>query len=145
MNESIHFDAWLVALLKADIGAGGLFEPAGVAAVSGVWSEVIPPKAALPAVRFTDLAPHDSNSLSGSRILVSGLYLVVVTGDVKDYKPLVPAADRLDTILHGARGHASPVWVLSCVRESPFKQTDTDGDVQYRHLGGVYRVQGHKE
>lgn len=150
MNEPVHFDAWLVAKLRADTGVGGLFQPGGnpgeLARVAGVWSEIIPTDAALPAIRFTDLAPTDTSTFNGNRILVRSQYLVVVTGQVKDYKGLVPAADRLDEVLHKAAGQlASPVWVLSCTRLSPFKQTDVDGDVQFRHLGGIYQVQGHKE
>lgn len=136
-------DAWLVDKIKADNGPGGLWGE-GAARVWGVHSELIPEGSKLPAIRFTDLSPSDTNGASGNRILVRGLYLVAVVGQVNDYGPLVAAADRLDDILHRSSGNKSGVWVLGCVRQSPFKQTES-GDPQFRHLGGVYRIDGHKE
>lgn len=146
MHESVHFDAWLVNRLQSDTGVGGLFEiGSGGARVLGVFSEKIPNGQTLPAIRFTDLSPSDTNGASGQRILVRGLYLVAVVGKTADYGDLVAAADRLDDRLQRSSGLLSPVWVLSVVRQSPFKLAEVDGDVQYRHLGGIYQIDGHKE
>jgi len=144
VHETVHMDAWLVAKLKADVGAGGLFGPANPAKVNGVWSDVIAPDAVLPAIRFQEQGALDTNGVSGQRILVRGTWLVVVTGKTKDYGPLVPAADRLDEVLQRASGNTSGVWVLQCTRIAPFKQTDP-GDIQFRHLGGLYEIIGHKQ
>lgn len=145
MNESVRVDAWIKQTLTADTGAGGLFDPATAvgqgARVSGVWSEKIPPAELLPAIRMSDLSPSDVNSVNGYRILVVGVFLVAVVGRTDDWGDLVAAADRLDTLLHRATGSFDGVTIESCVRQSPFRLPEDDGDVHYRHLGGTYRVQ----
>lgn len=145
MNEGIRIDAWLKAKLLGDVAAGGLFYPGdavGVnARVSGVWSELIPREEQLPAIRFTDLAPADVNTLEGNRILVTGRYLVAGVINVADYGPLVAVSDRIDAVLQRATGAFGGVNVLSCIRESVFRLPEDDGDNHHRHLGGIYRVQ----
>lgn len=146
MNESPRIDAWLVARLKADTGVGGLFHAGtavGTAArVSGIWSERIPAGEQLPGIRFSDLAPRDVGGVSGVRILVTGLYVVAAVRAGASYGPLVPVADRIDELLQRASGAAPDGFtVLSCIRESAFRLPEDDGDIHYRHLGGVYRIQ----
>lgn len=144
MNEGVRIDAWIVAKLQADTTVGGLFyngDTVGAnARVSGLWSERIPPEEQLPAVRFSDLSPRDVGGVN-RRILITGLYLVAGVARTADYGDLVKVSDRIDALLERASGLAlDGVTVQSCVRESVFRIAEDDGDVHYRHLGGLYRI-----
>ena len=50
-------------------------------------------------------------------------------------------ADRIDELLHGVRGSIPGLSVLSCVREAPVAYAEIENGIQYRHLGGLYRLQ----
>jgi len=46
----------------------------------------------------------------------------------------------VDAVLHGASGTATDGTVIACVRERAFEMVEMTDGVQYRHLGGIYRV-----
>jgi hypothetical protein len=140
MNEEVRIAHWLIGKLRADNGAGGLF--GAPALVTGVWLDLIPPEIDLPAIRISELAiPADVTSVNGTRILIGGVYVVAAVVDGSSYGPAVPIADRIDAVLQRASGPGRDgVIVESCIRERPFKLPEDDGDVHFRHLGGVYRA-----
>lgn len=137
INESAYLDHWVIKTLQDDATLDTM--------VNGVYSERIPRGQALPAIRVADMAPGDVNSQNGTRIMVRGFYLVAVVDDVDTWAPLAPIADQIDVVLHRAAGVLSPVRVLQVFREEPYKQHEEEGDVQFRHLGGMYRLVGQKE
>lgn len=135
MIELPYIDRWLVTKLEADAAL--------MAAVTGVWSDRIPAGEELPAVRFQEQGSVDVGTLNGTRVMVNALYLVVVTVEGADYGPAVPAANRLDEVLHrtaGDQGNVGQLWVLQCWREAPYRMPEADGEVEYRHLGGFFRI-----
>ncbi len=113
--------------------------------VSGVFSEVIPQDQALPAIRFSDQAPADVNTFNANRVVATGLYLVAVVARGTSYGPLATAADRLDFLLHKKSGTLAPLSVIQSWRDGAFRLAETEGDIQYRHLGGYYRVMAHAD
>jgi hypothetical protein len=135
LNEHLHTDEWLKTILGGDVTLEGLL-------ASGVYADVIPTDKQLPAVRYSVASPGtDLTVINGIRIWANPLYLVagVVEGSPV---PLVPIADRIDTLLHRVTGSTSTIQVVSCVRERPYKLTETptpDGRV-FRHAGGYYRI-----
>jgi hypothetical protein len=127
----------VIKTLQDDVTLDGL--------VGGVYSERIPRGASLPAIRVSDLAPQDVVTQNGTRVIVKGYFLVAVVDNVDTWAPLAPIADRIDEVLHRSAGVLAPIRVLQIWREEPYKQHEEDGDVTFRHLGGMYRVHAQKE
>lgn len=141
MQEDLHTGEWIVATLEGDTGPGGLFDPARVYKLSGVYRDLIPPDKKLPAIRFHLQNPLDLRVVNQERILVRLEWLVVLVNEGLRITPLVSLADRLDTILHKAQGETNGVLVQECTRLEPFHLLEPDDSgVQYRHVGGIYRT-----
>ncbi|MBI4496313.1 MAG: DUF3168 domain-containing protein [Chloroflexi bacterium] len=132
--ESLRIDAWLYSVLSGDATL--------VSALGGtkVYSDLAPQDAALPYVVFGQQAPHDVMGVGTARIMVTNVYQVKVVGQGGSYQPLQAAADQVDALLHAASGTASGGTVLACVRDAVIRYTETDDGVQYRHVGGLYRI-----
>lgn len=126
MAEIVTIETWLYLKL-----AGNL---AGVA--NRVYSDVAPLNATFPCIVFQMQSALDGNNLNGSRILGNQLWLVKVIGQVTGDVALQTIANSIDSQIHKKTG----TGVLSCVRESPFKMTEEVDGLQYRHLGGIYRI-----
>jgi hypothetical protein len=129
MHESLHTDAWLVTTLEAALGGD----------ISGAYSGVIPSNKTLPAVRFHVQSASDLMVVEGHRIWANLLYLVAAVVEGSPV-PLLPLADGIDTALHRSVGETSTIRVMSCVRETPFRLTETNEGKVYRHAGGLYRI-----
>lgn len=82
----------------------------------------------------------------GIRILTHPLYLVRVVDKIGSYLPLQTAADLLDTVLTSAAPfsyvlNGKNYTVQSCIQERPFSLVDRYVDLEWRHLGGYYRLE----
>lgn len=141
MNEDLHAGAWIVATLEGDTGPGGLFDPARSEKLSGVFRDAIPSDKDLPAIRFHLQNSADVAEVGQDRIMARLEWLVVVVREGLGIAPIVPFADRVDTLLHKASGETTAVRVLECTRMHPFHLLEPeDSGVQYRHAGGMYRT-----
>jgi multidrug efflux pump subunit AcrA (membrane-fusion protein) len=49
-------------------------------------------------------------------------------------------AKRIDAVLHAASGSNVDGVIIACTRLRPFQLTELTDGVQYRHLGGFYRL-----
>ena len=133
-NEILGTSKWLKQVIEADLKtAQGM--------ISGAYLDLIPADKALPAVRYSVFGSRDVRGNASVRILSNIDWLVVVVREGLDVAPLVPIADRLDTVLNEASGEVADVWVGACFRLEPFQITErSDSGVQYRHAGGIYRT-----
>jgi hypothetical protein len=143
VNEKLLVDEWLHTYLGGDATIS--------AAVSGVYSEVIPANKALPAIRFHAQAQTDVNGSAGGRILVDFLYLVVVTVQGPSVAPAVPIAAQIDVLLHkdankngrltsGQSTLVAGINVQSSLREGTWDQLERLSEGQFRSVGGFYRL-----
>lgn len=108
--------------------------------VSGTYLDLIPEKAALPAVRYHVQAPSDVSVVSGERVLVNVSWLIVVVREGLEVAPLVPIVAALDQALHEKNGVADG-YRIECIRLAPFNLIEPDDSgVQVRHAGGIYRT-----
>lgn len=126
-------EPWLYATLSGDSTLAGL-----VAAVSGTLSATPLP---LPFVSFAMQSSLDVTGFSGDRISTDDLYQVKATGLGSSWDEVRPIARRIDALLHrpnmvvGVAGGS-----LSCIRERTLQYPEVSDGLEYRHLGGIYRI-----
>src|SRR6188508_3456000 len=120
-NEELHTAEWITAKVRADTGAGGLMET-GDPMISGIFFGLIPPDIEPPAVRFHVQTRNDVRGIGNptERIMVQLDWLIAAVTKGRGLAPLVPIADRLDTVLHDTNGETSTIRVMSCVRIESF-------------------------
>lgn len=133
MIELPRIEQWLYATLSADAELVALVG-------SRIHAYEAPQGTAMPFVIYSYQGGHDVRGVGPGRIMVSALYQVKVVGQGTSVVGLAPIADRLDALLQAASGTVTDGAVWACVREQPLAYPETDNGVQYRHLGGLYRV-----
>lgn len=133
MIETTRIDEWLYTLLSADTELNAVVD-------DRVYGYVAPQGAAMPFVLFAYQGGRDVRGVGPSRIMASALYQVKVVGEGASFSGLEAIADRLDALLQGASGSVTDGAVLMCVREQPIVYVEVDNGVQYRHLGGLWRI-----
>lgn len=132
-HEKLPTDAWIVSTLEGDATLAAL--------ISGVYSELIPPDKALPAIRFHLHTGQDQMGIGVHRLTTRLHYLVVGVAKGSSPGPLVPIADRIDFLLHGATGSSATVEIMSVRRLEPFSLSTLEDGVHYWHVGGLYEFQ----
>lgn len=128
MNEQAAVERWLYSRLNAVHASTG----------GRVYADLIPQGEALPAILFQRQAGTDRPVFSGDRI-AEFTYVVRVVGETESTQELEAAASAIDTALEQVTGSEGGL-TIGCVREAPFSLTETSDGVQYRHLGGSYRI-----
>lgn len=95
-----------------------------------------------PFVTFDALAPtRDVRGVGAVRIMGTGVYVVKAVARTSSWALLRPVAERIDQLLEASSGAATGGNILHIVREDVHRMVETeDGDAQWRHLGGEYRV-----
>lgn len=133
MTETLTIAEWLYGRLVAD---------PQLAALVGdrVFSYVAPAGSTYPLVLFSLQGGHDVSALGAARVMMSCTVLVKAVDKGSTFARLRPIASRLDQLLQGASGQVWSGSVLMCVREQPIEYVEVDDGVEWRHLGGLYRV-----
>jgi hypothetical protein len=119
----------LAALSAAPAVAGGR-----------IYQGIAPQGSAFPYVVYQFQGGADLDTLRVVRVWADLVYLVKAVTNASGFAPVRAIANEVDARLHGASGAATDGYVDACVREQPFQLTEADGGVNYRHLGGVYRL-----
>jgi len=135
VSELIGAEEWLYATLTGD---------SALAAVVGgrVFSEQAPRGTPLPAVIFSFVVGNDVVTSSQDRIMVDALYTVRGTKQAASYDAdLVTIANRIDALLQRSDGGSGTgAVVFTSYREEPLKRIELDEGIEYRALGGTYRI-----
>lgn len=84
--------------------------------------------------------PQDVGAIGGILIWAVLEYVVRVVGRTNSWDPLVVPASEIDVALDDTGGAVSGGTVHACTRLRPFLLPEIRAGVQYRHLGGVYRL-----
>ena len=133
VHEKLYTDAWIVKRLEDDATLNSL--------ISGVFNELIPSDRSLPAVRFHLHVGRDQQGVGTHRLTSRMTYLIVAVCRGNSPAPLVPIANRIDELLHGASGSSATIDVMSVVRTEPFSLSTLEDGVHYWHVGGMYEFQ----
>lgn len=134
MIETTLVESWLYSRLSTD---------AALAAEVGnrIYAYVAPARTATPYVVFSAQSPgFDVMGVGTARVMLNCLYQVKVVVQDASFSGAKKAADRIDELLHGATGTPAGGQVLGCVREGPLAYAEVSDGVEYRHLGGLYRI-----
>lgn len=132
--ETTVIARWLYTKLAAD---------SSLTAIVGtrIYEQPAPQEAVYPLVVFQLQTTDDVSAVGGIRVMTTAEYLVRVIGQSANVtSSLLTAAERIDAVLHRASGSVTGGAVIGAVRLRPFVLAETDGPVQYRHLGGIYRL-----
>lgn len=108
-----------------------------------VYSEAAPKDAEFPVIIFQcQDPPRDVRGVGTFTVMVDTLYLVKAVAQVDDYAELAPIASALnDALTTPTGGSIGTGTVLTSVREEQFSMPEFDEGEQWRHLGGMYRIQ----
>lgn len=93
-----------------------------------------------PYIVFNLQAPRDIRGVGPARIMADLLYTIKATTRGNSYLPLREIANRIDEILTAASGSAIGGNVLHVIREESIHFPETVNGVEYRHLGGLFRL-----
>jgi hypothetical protein len=133
-------EQWLQEVLAGDTGLVALL-PKYPGANPSIYGYVAPDNAPYPVVIYSYHSGSDVYGSGTARIMSHLVYQVKAVGEGASFSTLGPIADRIDELLHGALGGVTGLSVLSCIREAPVAYAEIENGIQYRHLGGLYRLQ----
>lgn len=127
-------DPWLYATLSGDPALAGLVS----GRISGTLSV---DTLAVPYVTFLMQSSRDIAGVGGTRISTDNLYAVKAVAQTGTWDDVNAIAQRIDALLHRpsavmTQGSGS----LSCIREQIIQYPEVEEGLQYRHLGGIYRI-----
>jgi hypothetical protein len=138
MAEAWIADQWLYSTLAGDATLANLV---GGTASPRIYADVAPPTVATPFIVFRHLAQTDVRGVGTATIMTDAVYVVEGVAPTDTYGgALAQIADRIQTLLHGAAGAAGTGRVVACVREAPFRLTESRDGKTWRRLGGTYRL-----
>jgi hypothetical protein len=127
-------EEWLYATLSADGTLAGLVGDR----ITGTLS---PELLVMPYVTFLMQSSRDVSAVGGIRISTDNLYLVKAVGQTSTWDDLKPIASRIDYLIHRPGSvMVEGTGSLTCTRERVHQMAEVDEGLQYRHLGGVYRI-----
>jgi hypothetical protein len=126
-------DAWLYATLTGDATLTAL--------VAGrVHRLRLPQDGAYPAVVFAHQGGSALLAGGGVRVWSDLVYLVKAVGQGGGAAGLKAAADRIDALLHAARGSVAGGVIVACVLEAEVAYDEDRNGIVYQHLGAQYRI-----
>lgn len=132
--ETTTIRKWLETVLKADATLTGLVS-------TRIYAAPAPKDATFPMVVYQLQASEpDLTVVNGVRIWAGGVWLVRGVAKTESFATLTAIADRIDVLIHRQSGAVTGGTVVSCVREEAFEMVETVDSLQYRHLGGMYRI-----
>lgn len=136
MIEGRRVARFVFATLKADAGVGGFNTLLG----GRVYSRRVPQGIDLPAAVVQLVSAVPTNTMGGLRVFKNTLVDVHLICDGADIAPLVPAADRADAILQGAKGLQDGAAVVKLVLDDEREYDEDEAGKVYTHQIQTYRT-----
>lgn len=112
-----------------------------------IFRLIAPPNAILPYVTFTFISSVDKNAIGArKRLFTRPIYLVKAVTEGTDERPGDLIATHIDNALMGQNDLVGTDGVvkLGVFREGIVEYVEEEQGIQYRHIGGNYRVFVHK-
>jgi hypothetical protein len=127
-------ETWLWSTLSADSDLMTLVNDS----LSGTLSSE---QLSIPYVTFLMQSSRDVVGHNGDRISTDNLYVVKGVTEGGSWDLGQPIAERIDFLLHRPTAvMQSGGGSLTCVREQIIEYPEVEEGLQYRHLGGIYRI-----
>lgn len=139
-SEVARIESWISSTLRNDSALN--------TAVGGrIFSYLAPQGATYPFVVYSFHAGRDVQGLGTSRIITRPLYLIKVITKGSSTDNSRTAADRIDELIGKAVSQVKDGYVFSArrVESISFQEEGETADVQYRHVGGLFRIEAHPQ
>lgn len=130
-------EPWLYKVLSGDtvIAAAVNDRVVNTLAAAGVDS---------PYVFFDQATTRDRRLSTGVRIWNESIYQVKLVMATASWVPMLPIAERIDLLLDRPNEVIETEHgVLECVRERTVEYPEMVQGIQYRHLGGQYKIKAY--
>lgn len=140
--EQYMVDAWVESKLTTTPVSTAL-NTISTGLSSRVFGYYAPPGTAYPFIIYQAQTPPSMlRGVGGSEILVTTLYVVKAVAAQSSFSNLATIANAIHTALHVPAG-AVPTGgiVVASVYEEQFSLVEVENNEQYRHFGGVFRIQ----
>lgn len=122
-------DKWLDTILKNDATLQSLVN-------NRIFEEIAPAVTPFPCVVFQFVSGLDVKNASVDPVMIDEVWIVKTIGLGNDFVAIEPIVTRIGEILHKASG----TGVIGCVQEEPFRYTENENGVIYKHLGNYFRL-----
>jgi hypothetical protein len=129
----------MYAQLVADAGAGGVNTLLG----GRIYMRRVPMAATLPALVIQLVSATASNTIGGRRAFKQALIDAHLICEGMDISTLVPIADRIDTVIQGAKGVQDGANIVKFVQEDEREYDEDEGGKVYTHQIQSYRTAVH--
>lgn len=127
-------DPWLYATFSGDTAL--------VAQVGqSIYNGAAPGPQNLPALTWNMNSARDITNHQGLTLWAECLFEIKVIGR-GSFEGIAPAANRMHALIQGANVTTAD-GALSCRRDRIIRYDESDDNVLYRHLGGIYRIIAH--
>lgn len=137
MIETLGVDLWIGSRLAADTAIQSVVGTTN----PRIYPDVAPAGVDPPYILYTMQSGLDENLLGGVRGAADMVFSVRAVVQSQSYRPAAALANRIDAVLHGARGTAPEFpCEIHCTRLEPVRYPETGSGVSNRHLGGLYRI-----
>lgn len=138
--EEAMVDQWVKAQLVLQATA---LDALSTGLSTRIYLDVAPKDAVLPVIVYQcQDQPRDVRGVGTFTVMVDTLYLVKVISKGVDNATNADVAKVIHTAMTSSNGSSvGDGAVLTSVRERAFKLAEFESGVQYRHLGGIYRIQ----
>ena len=134
--ESLVAEQFINARLRGDTALVGYLADGA----NGVYTDILPVQAGYPAVQVVFYPGADLTHLGNAHIWSDLYYIVRGVCEGGSFVPLKDIAKRITAALDGAEGSTSDGVVFGAVKTGPFRMAEADGERQFRHLGGYFRI-----
>lgn len=134
--DSVVAEEFIISLLKADSSLTTLL-PDGT---GGIWLDVVPRTAKLPAVQVTFQGPTPFLHILDHILWSEFYYIVRAVCEGWSFVPVRAAAARIHELLDAQSGSTANGEVYGVHAYRPFRLVEVEGEVQYRHLGTEFRI-----
>ena len=154
MIEAFSVDTWIYQTLSGDAELqqlsatawAALQTPAVTPAPSmrtdnWIWKDLASQGTMAPWLTFAQHSSRDIMGAFGQRIAAEPLYLVRLTAPGAGYAVLQAVANRVDDLLTqpGINATVGTTVVQGVVREQTWELSEVLDNVQFKHVGGLYR------
>lgn len=125
---------WIYATLAADTDIDNLVD-------GRIYDGLAPQGAAYPLIVFNHQGGADARGVGVYRAFDNSIYQVKAVTQAESYSTATEIADAIDAALQGASGTADGGYIGPCVREQTLMLIELGkGGIQYRSVGGLYRL-----
>jgi hypothetical protein len=133
---------WIDDTLTTDVTLQNLVGAARVAAGQWVFEDYLPDEAPFPSIVYQNQSSVTVRGVGPVVIMEDTLYIVKVIAQVSSYNPLRAIANRIEFLVADRHNIIRPDGeILGTAKDAPFQLPEVDAGRQYRHLGGIFRIQ----